>query len=77
MSMDPIKLFQMKKVITGFKSRHARFFKFAEDMRARGIEEGTVIEIQVKTPDGQEYVSNFKVLPEDKELLANFHNISK
>ncbi len=76
MGIDPMKLFRMKKVIDDFKSRHIRFYKFIEDMRNRGIEEGTVIEIQVKTPDGQEYVSNFKVLPEDKELLTNIQNLN-
>lgn len=75
--MDPIKLLQIKKLITGFKSRHVRFFKFLEDMRVRGIQEGTVIEIQVKTADGQEYVSNFKVLPEDIEFLTNIQNLSR
>ncbi len=75
--MDPIKLIKIKKLITGFKSRHTRFIKFLDDMRIRGIQEGTVIEIQVKTVDGQEYVSNFKVLPEDIEFLTNIHNLRK
>lgn len=74
--MDPIKLLKYKGMLEEFQSRHGKFFNFIHDMNKRGLSQGSVVEIQVRTPDGKEYVSNFKVLPEDEELLKilkNFH----
>ena len=71
--MNPLKLLQFKNMWNGFRNRHNKFVQFMNAIYRRGLNEGTVVEIQIRTPQGQEYVSNFKVLPEDVEILKQFH----
>ena len=73
MGIDPIKLLQMKKAIGAFQSRHYRFVNFIHDMSSRGVQEGSIIEINVTTPDGKNYVSNMKVAKEDVDFLSSLH----
>lgn len=73
MGIDPIKLLQMKKAIGAFQKRHYRFVNFIHDMSSKGVQEGSIIEINVTTPDGKKYVSNMKVTSEDVEFLSNLH----
>ena len=71
--MNPLKLLQVKNMLSGFRTRHEKFVQFVDAFHRRGIEEGSVIELQIRTPDGQQYVTNFKVLPEDIETLKQLH----
>ena len=71
--MNPLKLLQVKNMLHGFRTRHEKFVQFINAFHKRGIEEGSVIELRIRTPDEKEYVTNFKVLHEDVETLKQFH----
>ena len=71
--MNPLKLLQVKNMLNGFRSRHGKFVQFIDAFHKRGIEEGSVIELQIRTPDGKQYITNFKVLHEDIETLKQLH----
>ena len=42
---------------------------FLAAVMQNGIKEGTIIEIQIKNPDGKEFASNMKIAKEDMELF--------
>lgn len=73
MGIDPIKLMKLKSAIGGFQSRHSKFVNFIHAMSSQCMNEGTIIEVNVTTPDGKRYVSNMKVSAEDVEFLSNLH----
>lgn len=41
-----------------------------------GIKEGSIIEINVTTPDGQSLSSNLKISAEDMELIEQLKNLA-
>lgn len=71
--MDPIKLLKFKRMLSGFEARHPKFIRFMSVMRVKGFAAGTIIEVKVTTPAGEEYSANLKVQPEDVECLQQIH----
>lgn len=72
MAINPMKLLQFRNKWNEFAQRHPKFPQFIYALRQRGIEEGTIIEIQVKTADGKELATNLKLTAEDVEILKDF-----
>lgn len=68
--MNPMAFFQLKSAWDSFRRRHPKFPKFLKAVSRHGITEGTVIKIDVTTPEGTAFHSNLKVQKEDLELLG-------
>lgn len=73
--MNPMQLMQFKKMWDGFASRHPKFPMFLTAVAQNGIVEGTVIEVQIKRPDGKEFASNLKISKEDMETFNELKNM--
>lgn len=73
--MNPLQLMQFKKYWDAFVSRHPKFPLFLNAVSQDGITEGTIIEIQIKRPDGKEYASNLKITKEDMDLFQTISNM--
>ena len=58
-----------------FTRRHPKFPLFLNAVTQNGITEGTVIEIQIKKPDGTELASNLKISKEDMELFQKLREM--
>lgn len=58
--MNPMKLLQIKNMWDGFVSRHPKFPNFLKAVSQNGIQEGTVLEVQITTPEGKTFTSNYK-----------------
>lgn len=69
MGMNPAQLFQYMNAWKKFTSNHPKFPKFLRAVTNDGITEGTIIEINVTTPEGKNYCSNLKITSSDLELL--------
>ena len=67
MAFNPIKL--IKNLRNRFAQNHPKFVKFMSDLASSQIEEGTILEVTVKKPDGRTMVSNIKVTASDLEML--------
>lgn len=48
--MNPMQLLQIRNLWNGFTSRHPKFPKFMNAVYQNGLCEGTVMEIQIRTP---------------------------
>lgn len=75
--MNPAKLFKLKGAWDKFTQNHPKFPLFINALQSNGIEEGTIIEINITTPEGKLISTNLKVTQSDKELLADLTELSK
>lgn len=73
--MNPLQLMQFKKYWDEFTSRHPKFPLFLNAVSQNGIVEGTIIEVQIKRPDGKEFTTNLKIAKEDMELFQSLKNM--
>ncbi len=67
--MDLSILMKGKKAWEQFKTSHPQFPKFLDYVKAKGLPEGTEVNITVTYPDGQNVKSSIKVKPEDLALI--------
>ncbi len=74
MAINPMKLLEIKNMWDAFTKRHPKFPQFISAVQQAGITEGTVIEVQITTPDGRNFTSNLKVQPEDIAAVKNLQN---
>lgn len=72
--MNPAKLFKIKGSWDKFVENHPKFPMFINAVKATGVNEGTIMEITITTPEGKTLSTNVKVTKADKEL---FHDLSE
>lgn len=73
---NPAAILQMMNLWNKFKQNHPKFPKFMTAVYQNGIKEGSIIEINVTTADGQSLNSNLKISAEDMELIEQLKNLS-
>ena len=73
--MNPMDILKFKGMWDEFTRRHPKFPLFLNAVTQKGITEGTVIEIQIKKPDGTELASNLKISKEDMELFQKLSSM--
>lgn len=66
--INPMKLMKLKNAWSRFTAHHPKFPLFLNAIVKKGIQEGTVFEFKVTSPDGQELVTNMRLGAEDIEL---------
>ncbi|WP_051685574.1 hypothetical protein [Clostridium sp. KNHs205] len=74
--LNPMKLMKLKKAWETFTGNHPKFPKFIEAIQNKGLQEGTVIEIIVTTPAGENIGSNVKLTASDMALLSELKDLS-
>ena len=67
--MNPMQMMQMKSRLDIFKTQHPKVLPFLQ--AARGyVQEGTVIEVKLTTPDGRTLESNIRVTEDDVKTVG-------
>lgn len=72
MGFDFNQIAMMQKIKSGidtFRANHPKFPMFLNAVSQDALREGTIIEINVTTPEGKNYCSNLKLKSEDIEFL--------
>ena len=72
--MNPLDILKFKGMWVDFTKRHPKFPLFLNAVSQSGVTDGTVIEIQIKKPDGKEFTSNLKITQEDMALFEKLKN---
>ena len=67
--MNPAMLFKIKGMWEQFVQNHPKFPMFLNALKNSGMGEGSIIEIQITQPDGQQLKTNIKVTESDMELI--------
>ena len=73
---NPASILQLMNIWSRFQNNHPKFPKFLTAVYQNGLKEGSIIEINVTTADGQSLNSNLKLNAEDMELIAQLKNLS-
>ena len=74
MAINPMKLLELKNLWNAFTKRHPKFPQFLSSVQQAGIPEGTIIEVQITSPDGKTFTSNMKVNSEDIDAVKSLQN---
>ena len=67
--MNPMDIMQLGGRLQTFNSQHPKFGAFLRDAGADAMREGSVLEMKVTSPEGQEYVTNIRLTREDIETI--------
>lgn len=73
--MNPLKLLQLKSAWDRFNANHPKFPKFLSAVYKKGLAEGTVIELRVTTPEGEEMAANVKLKGDDIALFQEMQDL--
>ena len=66
--INPMKLMKMNNAWSRFAANHPKFPLFLNAIVKRGVQEGTIFEFTITSPDGQEHVTNMRLSADDIEL---------
>lgn len=75
--MNPLELLQLKASYETFQRNHPKFPLFLKAVHSHGLDEGTIIEMSVKMPDGKDLSTNLKLSASDIQLLKEFEKIAQ
>ena len=73
--MDFTGLLKFKGAWDTFTQNHPKFVPFMQAVGREAIEDGTIIEVKVTSPEGKEYNTNMKITQNDLDLFAQFKGI--
>ncbi|MHB8127027.1 MAG: hypothetical protein ACYDEJ_15585 [Desulfitobacteriaceae bacterium] len=74
---NPSKIMKLKNSWDTFTQNHPKFPGFINAVQKNGLEEGTIIEINVTTADGKPLSSNIKLTQSDIEMIRDLSELSK
>lgn len=69
MGMNPVALLKAKKSWETFVKNHPRVPAFLQAVQGTGIQEGTIIEVSVTTPEGRNMMTNVKLTASDMQAF--------
>ena len=67
--MNPAELFRLKSDLKTFEKDHPKFPAFARYGADKGFQEGTVVEILLRQPDGSATKANLRLNAHDVQTL--------
>lgn len=68
--MNPLTLMKLKGELAALQTRHPKFTKFVQYLGSQELPAGTVLDVEVKTPDGGSVHANLKLDEADRNLIA-------
>ena len=74
--MNPAAIMKLMAAKSKFDKNHPKFGAFLKAAFGGGIGEGTVMELTVKKPNGEELTTNIKVQQSDLELLEELKSLA-
>ncbi len=69
------KMQDLKKHLDTFLRNHPKFPMFLGAVSKNALEEGTLMEIAVTSPDGKKYETNLKLKADDLDFLRALQNL--
>lgn len=77
MGMDLGSMMKIMGAWNTFKGNHPKFPAFCEALQKRGLEENSIVEIIVTTPEGEKIETSIKVMASDLELVKGLSQLGK
>lgn len=73
--INPKTLFELKGAWATFDQNHPRFKQFIVAARNNAIREDSIIEVTIRTPEGESICTNLKVTQSDMELFEKLKKL--
>lgn len=74
--MNPMMLMQLKNSWERFRANHPKFPKYLAAVAQRGVQENSLMEFKVTTPDGEVLAANLRLNAEDVELFRQLYQLT-
>lgn len=75
--MNPTAIMKLMSAKNQFTNNHPKFAAFLNAVLARGLQEGTIVEITVTRPGEEKMTSNIKIQQSDLELFQELRELAK
>ena len=75
MAVNPMALLKLKEPFSIFSRQHPKVPLFFRKINEKGLEPGMILELKVTDNEGNNYVTNMKLTPEDVETLKLLHSL--
>ena len=75
--INPLKLLQLKGAWEQFQTRHPKFPAFLNAASKTAMEQGTIIDVTITSPDGRQIGTNLKLTAEDLQLFQELKEMRK
>lgn len=75
MAMNPMALLKAKKSWETFCGNHPKFPAFLQAVQSVGIQEGTIIEVSVTTPEGRTMATNVRLTASDMQAINDLKGL--
>ncbi len=76
MAINPLELLKFRERYSLFKKDHPKVGSFVSAV-SRDVRPGTILEMKVRTPEGEEKVTNIRLNENDIETLHMLHSLRK
>ena len=73
--MNPAAIFKAKKSWETFCGNHPKFPAFLQAAQCAGIQEGTVIEVCITTPEGKKLATNVRLTASDMQAFNDLKGL--
>ena len=74
--VNPAMIFKIKSMWDTFTSQHPKLPRFFQAIASRPLEEGTVIELTIRRPDGETLTSNVRLTASDMDLIDQIKDLA-
>ena len=75
-NINPLRLLQLREQWKQFQERHPKFPAFLNAASRTCLEEGTVIDVTITSPDVRRIGSNLRLTAQDIQLLREIGSLS-
>lgn len=75
--MNPRRMLELAKLQQKFKKNHPKVFPFLKAASEKALQEGSVVDISVTTPEGKVMRTNLRIKPEDLEIVEQLKQMRK
>ena len=76
--INPAMIFKIVRSWERFTVSHPKFPKFLQAAAANDVmREGTILEINITTPEGRELSTNLKLTTDDLQLIDDIKNMTR
>lgn len=76
--INPAMLFKLKNSWEKFTTSHPKFPMFLQAAAANDVmREGTILEVNITTPEGRELSTNLKLTADDLQLIDDIKNMTR
>ncbi len=77
MNMNPMLLMQMQQKFATFQKEHPKVLPFFKAVGNQALKEGSIIDVKVTTPEGENLESNIKLTANDIETFTMLMNMNQ